>query len=75
VTVHTERLGGLRDRLTSLSPKDTLRRGYAIVHQAADGKIVIDADQVAPGDQVGVTLGGGGFEAEVTAVSAAPSRD
>ena len=64
-----ERLAGLTLRLESLSPRDTLRRGYAVVQRQADGVVVSDAAQVGAGDKVGVTLGRGAFEAGVTSVA------
>src|SRR6266851_3886748 len=42
-----------RDRLLSLSPATTLRRGYAIV-QRADGTVVRTATQVAEGERLSV---------------------
>lgn len=62
--VNTERVKGLTMRLESLSPRDTLRRGYAIV-QKRDA-IVSSASQVASGDVVAVTVADGGFQAAVT---------
>ena len=69
VALKSERAGALRMRLESLSPKDTLRRGYAIVQTGASG-VVSDSAQVAAGDGVQVTLSQGGFEAEVTSTHA-----
>ena len=63
--VKAERFMGLSQRLESLSPRDTLRRGYAIV-ETEPGAVVSDASQVSPGDAVHVTLNRGAFEAEVT---------
>ena len=55
-------------RLESLSPKDTLRRGYAIVQRPGDGTVVSDASTLAEGDKLNVTVGQGGFDAEVSSV-------
>ncbi|MDA0769214.1 MAG: exodeoxyribonuclease VII large subunit [SAR202 cluster bacterium Casp-Chloro-G4] len=68
VSLNSERLGGLRLRLETLSPKDTLRRGYAIVQKAEDGAVLTDASQVKAGDSLGITLGQGLLDAEVTGV-------
>ncbi|MBM3948213.1 MAG: exodeoxyribonuclease VII large subunit [SAR202 cluster bacterium] len=57
---------GLQQRLASLSPVDTLRRGYAIVQAAKNWEIVGDAAQVAAGEAVNVTVSRGGFDATVT---------
>ena len=62
----TERFEGLRLRLDSLSPRDTLRRGYAVVQRREDEAVVSDAAQVDTGDGVQVTLSHGAFDAEVT---------
>ncbi len=61
--VSSERIHGLRGKLESLSPRDTLMRGYAIVH--SEGSIVTSQSQVATGDIIGVTVSQGGFKAEV----------
>jgi len=65
VALNYERASGLRMRLDTLSPTDTLRRGYAIVQSDGLG-VVTDSEQVVEGDEVKVTLSYGGFEAEVT---------
>ena len=70
VQVRTARADGLRSRLGSLSPRDTLRRGYAIVQTEADSPVVTDSTQVNAGDSVQVTVARGGFDAEVTSVVA-----
>ena len=59
-----ERINGLRGKLESLSPRDTLLRGYAIVHR--EGTIVSSPSQVADGDLIGVTVAEGDFKAQVT---------
>ncbi len=65
----SERLRGLSSRLESLSPRDTLRRGYAIVQTQPEMAVVSDAGKVEIGDQVKVTLAHGGLEADVTSTS------
>lgn len=66
--VSSGRADGLRQRLTTLSPALTLRRGYAIVRRGRDGAVVNEASVVAVGESVGVTLSRGSFDADVTAV-------
>ena len=66
LAVKVERLEGLRLRLESLSPLDTLRRGYAVVQRLCDDEVVSAAAQVNPGDPIAITLSRGGLEAEVT---------
>ena len=61
-----QKVEGLRSRLESLSPADTLRRGYAIVQRQNTGSLVYNADQVTPGDTISVTVNRGAFEASVT---------
>ncbi|MYD50993.1 MAG: exodeoxyribonuclease VII large subunit [Dehalococcoidia bacterium] len=65
-----ERVNGLRGKLESLSPRDTLLRGYAIVHREAT--VVTSPSQVADGDMIGVTVADGDFKAEVTGDGARP---
>ena len=67
--IKTARLQGLEPRLESLSPSDTLRRGYAIVQRRDDETVLSEVGQVGAGDSVSVTLNRGSFEAEVTSVS------
>ena len=64
--VKSERSQGLSQRLTSLSPTVTLRRGYAVVQRQGDGSVVNDAGQIDAGDAVNVTLSRGSFDAKVT---------
>ena len=68
LAVNSERFGGLDARLHSVSPKDTMRRGYAIIQTKQDGAVISGATQVRKGDEVDVTLGEGGFDATVTSV-------
>lgn len=57
------RINGLTGRLETLSPQNTLRRGYAIVQ--SNSKAVTNSDKLNLGDTVDVTLAQGGFNAEV----------
>ena len=63
--VKSERAGALEMRLKSLSPSDTLRRGYAIVRVPGTGQVLGDASTLAAADRVHVTLARGSFDAEV----------
>ena len=58
----------LHSSLTALSPKAILARGYALVFDA-DGKLVKDTSQLAPGDLVRAQLGEGEFKATVKDVT------
>jgi exodeoxyribonuclease VII large subunit len=58
-------LDRLAQNLAHLNPQAVLERGYAIV-ATAEGTIVQDAAQVAPGDAVTMTFAHGGAAATVT---------
>jgi exodeoxyribonuclease VII large subunit len=58
-------LGNCAGRLESLSPLGVLARGYAVCWNADRTRVVRDADAVAPGDQVRVTLARGELACEV----------
>ena len=66
-----ERVNGLRGKLESLSPRDTLLRGYAIVHK--ETTVVTSPSQVADGDMIGVTVADGDFKAQVTTDNVRPA--
>ena len=68
VSLSSERLSGLRLRLETLSPVDTLRRGYAIVQKGEDGPVVADSSQVKVGEGLSITLGRGAVDADVSGV-------
>ena len=58
-------------RLETLSPKDTLRRGYAIVQRGEDGSVITGSAQVSVGDGLNITLGQGALDADVSGVRGA----
>jgi exodeoxyribonuclease VII large subunit len=60
-------LDTLSAKLVSLSPLQTLNRGYAVVR--TDSRLVTSGDDVAPGARVDVTLAEGGFGARVEDVT------
>jgi exodeoxyribonuclease VII large subunit len=60
----TDALAHTTARLRALSPAATLRRGYAIV-QRADGRVVLAAADVEPGDPLRLRLAGGELAAKV----------
>jgi len=68
LAIKAERFEGLRQGLVSLSPRETLKRGYSIVQRldSGEGEVVTDAAQVETGDRVEVTLARGDLEAKVT---------
>jgi exodeoxyribonuclease VII large subunit len=57
------RLEGLEKSVHSLSPETVLKRGFSIVMK--EGKIITDASQTKPGDEVEVTLYRGAFTGTV----------
>ncbi len=69
--VSGERVNGLRGKLESLSPRDTLLRGYAIVHK--ETTVVTSPSQVGDGDLIGVTVAQGVFKAQVTGEDPRPA--
>ena len=69
VDARSERTRNLALRLESLSPKDILRRGYAIV-QTDRAEVLTNSAKVGLGASVQVTLAKGGFGAEVTSTDA-----
>ena len=66
LTLNAERVQGIRLRLDSLSPRDTLRRGYAIVQRKDDGSVIGASGEVAIGDDIDITLTDGELEAKIT---------
>jgi len=69
--LRAERLDGLRLRLEALSPRDTLRRGYAVLERLDNRAIVTDADHVDVGDGVRVMLSRGSIDADIVSATSA----
>ena len=59
------RLGGLSLQLGSLSPLQTLQRGYAIVRRARDGRLVQRTGQASAGEGIRVQVSDGSFDAQI----------
>jgi exodeoxyribonuclease VII large subunit len=59
------RFGGLARALHAFSPLATLERGYAIVALAADGRVIRDAGEAAPGSEIEARLARGRLRARV----------
>lgn len=74
VRPHEALVGRMAASLEALSPLKVLSRGYAI---ALDDKrrVVSDAAQLSPGQDVSVVLGAGSFDASVSAVHPARNED
>lgn len=60
-------LEGLARVLRQVDPKRVLSRGYSIV--SVDGAVLTDASKVGVGQEVGVQLAAGSFDAQVTRVN------
>jgi exodeoxyribonuclease VII large subunit len=63
-------LSGLAGRLETLSPLAVLSRGYALVWDAARGRLVRSTHEVAPGDRLRVRVSDGDLSAVVTSPEA-----
>ncbi|MGI9101005.1 MAG: exodeoxyribonuclease VII large subunit [Terriglobales bacterium] len=61
-------LDALRGRLEALSPLSILERGYALVFDNS-GKLIKDARQVSPGDEIRARLARGEIDATVKKIS------
>ncbi len=66
LSLYAERVQGLKLRVDALSPRDTLRRGYAIVQRADDGSVVSTHSQATACDSIDITLTNGALQAQVT---------
>ena len=49
----------LAAKLTALNPEATLKRGYAVVRTAGDGRVLTAPGQAADGERLDITLAGG----------------
>jgi len=65
LVMESTRLAGASRRLVSLSPLDVLRRGYAVVTRAQDGRIVQCASQAPSGSDLHVRLAEGELDVRV----------
>ena len=66
LSLNGERVESLSLRLEALSPRDTLRRGYAIVQRKDDGSVISKHVQAEAGDAIDITLTSGSLQAQVT---------
>ncbi len=64
--LNRERLNGFAQRLATLDPKATLKRGYAVVTRMPKGDVVYSKDQVTDGDTIKIAVADGTFEGKVT---------
>jgi exodeoxyribonuclease VII large subunit len=70
-----EELERLTATLQALSPLAVLARGYSICRQHADGQVIREANAVAPGMQVDITLWQGSLQCTVDVVMTKGSDD
>ena len=68
-------LQSLANQLTTLSPRETVARGYAIVRDPVTGTVVTDASQLHRGARVQTEISRGWFEATVTKLQSASTSD
>ncbi len=59
IALRRAQLSGVGAQLAALNPLATLGRGYAVLRRAADGQIVTDPAQAAPGADLIATVKGG----------------
>ena len=72
---HRNHLQSLANQLTTLSPRETVARGYAIVRDPVTGTVVTDASQLHRGARVQTEISRGWFEATVTELQSAGTPD
>ena len=61
-------LDGLQKRLSSLSPAETMERGYAIVENPVNSEVVMDSSVLSKKDKAKINLARGAFTAEVISI-------
>jgi exodeoxyribonuclease VII large subunit len=55
-----------RERLYAVSPRETLKRGFAIVTDPESGSVISRASQTKPEDRIHVRFAEDGLNAQVT---------
>ncbi len=73
VEQHRRDVAAALARVTALSPRATLDRGYAIV-QRPDGHVVTSTEEAAPGDPLRVRLADGALDVSVAAAPRGSAR-
>lgn len=59
------RVAGLTERLSALSPRAVLERGYSITQKVSDGRIVKKTDQAGPGAALKIVVSDGSIRCTV----------
>jgi exodeoxyribonuclease VII large subunit len=70
----TDEVGHARARVRALSPRETLRRGYAVL-QDGDGHVVTDVRQLEPGQPLSARLSDGRADLSVQALHPDPTSE
>jgi exodeoxyribonuclease VII large subunit len=65
LTTWRNKLANAAAKLEALSPLATLARGYAVASREKDGKVLYEANQVSPGENIRVRLSKGSLLCEV----------
>ncbi|WP_167995973.1 exodeoxyribonuclease VII large subunit [Arthrobacter pigmenti] len=73
VAREADRVLHLRAQVRSLSPQNTLDRGYAVV-QTEDGSVVREAETVAPSSMLAIRVASGRLAARTVGVDGAPGQ-
>ena len=60
-----EKLKGLNRRLVALNPQAVLARGYAIITNPKNGKIIGSVDDAKEGDALKIRVKDGEFDAKI----------
>ena len=69
-----ESTSSLKLRLNSLSPMATMKRGYSIVENSENGKVVTNAQGLLKNDEIKVKLHKGQFSANITSTQSDRKR-
>jgi exonuclease VII large subunit len=72
---HRNHLQSLANQLTTLSPRETVARGYAIVRDPVTGTVVTDVSQLHQGARVRAEISRGWFEATVSQLEPASTPE
>ena len=65
VVLRQHRIEVLKSTLEAGSPATVLGRGYALLKDPENGKIITRPDQTRPGNKINIELGAGGIGARV----------
>lgn len=69
-----EKLGKKVAQLEALSPLNVLARGYSLTRRQVDGQMIVDCNQVQPGDSILTRLAKGQITSKVISVGGEPDK-